>query len=543
MSLNDLTIKQKLMGVTGFLLVASCLMTALVFYSLNDINAQFYNLKDKHARAEVLTLEISRDLNLVSRLTRDILLGADYDKAVQRLDKTSSHIRKNFDELEKIVDEKDKPTTKDAKDKTLKFIDTATSIMKDMSGKERTADALHEAYKKYKTEATPPAEASRESFEKVSKLAEEGADKAVKAVDGSINMGKKSMFIFGSLVVIFGFIPLVMISRDIVSRLCKLQDMIEDISTTKDLTRQIGCGRRDEIGLIAKDFNQLVNIMSSTIRDIKLEASETASVAAQLSQTSHQIGKRAEEETTIVMNTSESGNRIKSALEGSIVTANKTRDDIKKANEDLENSRHEIVKMTESVKESAELDTEMAGKLEHLANEAEQVRQVLGVINDIADQTNLLALNAAIEAARAGEHGRGFAVVADEVRKLAERTQKSLVEINSTISSIVESINNVSGEMSHKVQAIEGMIESSHNVEHKINQSVDIMRQATNAVQDLVASSLTNSKDTEMIIKQINDVKDISVSNTKSVEEIAVAAENLHRMTQDVDDKLNRFRT
>jgi methyl-accepting chemotaxis protein len=543
MNFLDLTIKQKLIGVTAFLLLASCFMTALVTYSLKDINSQFYALKDKYDKAERLTLEISRDLNLVSRLTRDIMLGAEYEKAMQRLDKTSAGIRKNFDELRKVVDDKDKPSAKDAEEKTLKFIDTATSIMKSIEGKEKTAEVLHETYKKYKLDATPPAEASRESFEKMSKIAEESANKAVKAVDSSISMGERSMLIFGIAVVIFGFIPLVMISRNIVGRLCKLQDMIEEISRSKDLTKHVGCGSDDEIGLIAKDFNELVEMMSHTIKEIKIEASETAHVAAKLSETSKQIGKRAEEETAIVMNTSDSGNRIKTALEDSISIANRTRDDIKKANEDLENSRHDIVKMTESVKQSAQQDTEMAGKLEHLASEAEQVRQVLGVINDIADQTNLLALNAAIEAARAGEHGRGFAVVADEVRKLAERTQKSLVEINITISAIVESINKVSSDMSQKVEEVEHMIDSSRSVESKINQSVEIMKQATHAVSDLVESSLTNSKDTEKIIKQINDIKDISVSNTRSVEEIAVAAANLYKMTQDVDDKLNRFRT
>ena len=104
------------------------------------------------------------------------------------------------------------------------------------------------------------------------------------------------------------------------------------------------------------------------------------------------------------------------------------------------------------VQNSAHTEMELAHKIQQLSSDADQVKNVLTVISDIADQTNLLALNAAIEAARAGEHGRGFAVVADEVRTLAERTQKSLVEINATINVIVQAIMDSSDQMKQKLQ-------------------------------------------------------------------------------------------
>ena len=110
--------------------------------------------------------------------------------------------------------------------------------------------------------------------------------------------------------------------------------------------------------------------------------------------------------------------------------------------------------MNTQIEISSQNEEELSGKLIQLTQDTEQVKDVLSVISDIAEQTNLLALNAAIEAARAGEHGRGFAVVADEVRKLAERTQKSLAEINATINVVIQSISETSDAMIKNAEII-----------------------------------------------------------------------------------------
>lgn len=126
--------------------------------------------------------------------------------------------------------------------------------------------------------------------------------------------------------------------------------------------------------------------------------------------------------------------------------------------------------LTERINHASHKENDLANRLIQLSHDADQVKEVLRVIGDIADQTNLLALNAAIEAARAGEHGRGFAVVADEVRKLAERTQRSLTETNTTIGIVVQAINDSSDAMNANAEEIEALVSDVESVRGKMQE-------------------------------------------------------------------------
>lgn len=186
---------------------------------------------------------------------------------------------------------------------------------------------------------------------------------------------------------------------------------------------------------------------------------------------------------------------------------------------------------------------ELAKKLENLNNHTVQVKEVLTIIGDIAEQTNLLALNAAIEAARAGEHGRGFAVVADEVRKLAERTQKSLLEINSTINVVVQEIVESTQEMGQSAKEFESLVFIAKSVEKSIDGVAMVVNDASKASKKSLETSLEIGKNIDKIKNQTTEIHELSISNTRSVEEIAAASEHLHKLTEELDNKLGQFKT
>jgi len=312
----------------------------------------------------------------------------------------------------------------------------------------------------------------------------------------------------------------------------------------KDLSVRIDTGSKDEINDIINAINVLIADVAQVLNLAKSNAVENASVAEELSSTSLQIGKRAEEEAQVVFETTNDAQVVAKAIADASERSNGVQEVTLDAHKSLLSAQTLLDETLTQLSQTAQAEAMINDRLNHLANEAEQVRSVLDVIGDIADQTNLLALNAAIEAARAGDHGRGFAVVADEVRKLAERTQKSLVETNATVNVIVQSIGDISGEMNQNAKRIHELSEFSNQVTTQTNDAVGMLEQSTHATHEVVQSAQSNVRLIETaVIDKIGTIHTLSSSNARSVEEIASAAEHLSKLSSNLSETLAQFKT
>ena len=352
-----------------------------------------------------------------------------------------------------------------------------------------------------------------------------------------------SIFSMIAIIIVLSLIVFFIMNKLVFKRIKDLQEIMETSSANNDLLVTIDVDSNDEIGQIRKSFNILMKSILSLIIESKISSYENSALSKQLSATSSTINKGIEDTTKIVQSTVDRNRDLKVVLDKSVESAHETERDISNAQQILTDAKDKISEMMKNVVNSSEAQNELSDKLSALSNEAEQVKGVLTVISDIAEQTNLLALNAAIEAARAGEHGRGFAVVADEVRKLAERTQKSLAEINGTINVIVQSIADASQGMEDNTAEIEKLVVVSEDASEKIIESSHIMDNALLAAKESSTVSKNIVDNINIVITDMNEINDNMSTNAKSTEDIAQASANLFSLTDKLAESLDSFKT
>ena len=348
------------------------------------------------------------------------------------------------------------------------------------------------------------------------------------------------MLIMGSLAVVL----ILLLKKLVINPIRTLEDTSSDLASGEgDLTKRLPVQSHDEIGHASHEVNLFIEKVQATISEVKNSSERNTQIASSLVESANNIGQGVGKSADVTINATKDAQNIKGIIENSLDMSERTRDDIQQASQNLNEAKSYVLKLTQSVHSSAEVESELSYKLNNLSSEAEQVKNVLTVISDIADQTNLLALNAAIEAARAGEHGRGFAVVADEVRKLAERTQKSLAEINATINTIVQSIVEVASEMKINVENVQELTSLSSNVEEMISSTSEIMNNSAKLAEDSYLNTTKVSKNTQHLIDQIENVNKSTNECLSEVDGIVSTSNTLNDLSVELKNKLDIFKT
>ncbi len=312
----------------------------------------------------------------------------------------------------------------------------------------------------------------------------------------------------------------------------------------KDLRAKIDVGdRNDEISQVGRGINLFVENARLIMEEIKGISTSNKTSMDKLVQIVQETQKSMKDSSTTLNSVKNKATDVASMMNASIEQSQGLRKRLIETQGLVKESKDAIGDLFSQITESAHTEEELSSKVEQLSRNADDVKSILDIINDIADQTNLLALNAAIEAARAGEHGRGFAVVADEVRNLAGRTQKSLAEINSTIMVIVQEINAVSSQMnlnSQKMERLSDMSKSVQETYEKMSSNLSSVALDSNQSMDDYAKS---GRQIEAMVSDFVGVEKVASKTLADSSDILNIATHVSGTTMNLDKQVNLFKT
>jgi methyl-accepting chemotaxis protein len=620
----NLTIAKKmvLFGIVVFIIL---IVSSIVKYNhVSNAKNNFEIYAKKAMVGKFAVIEIEKELNYISRCTRDIMLGNEYNKNISKIENSRNEIIKHFDTLKQSVvntpnEEKKIKDTEISKNNTLAFIDDGFSKVKALENTNRTVEVLQETYQNYKKDATPLANESRKALNKIKDVKTKGLEKRTnmlnEELDSLVTFMIVEFFVLVSLIFTYLFLLIKNISKSLEEFRTGLSSFFDFLNKKTDKVEYININSKDEFSQMAALINSEIDVVKKSLDEDKLLIDDASVVINRVK--NGWYSQKIEVDTSdptlnalkeginnmidatkehfldvnkvlieysnynytskLVLNGIEKGgvfetlinsinnvrdttnemlkenrknglilNKSASQLLGNVNTLNKSSNDaaakleetaaaLEEVTSGIKNSSEKIIEMsniTSLVTSSAEngeiLANETTQSMDEINDKVTAINEAISVIDQIAFQTNILSLNAAVEAATAGEAGKGFAVVAQEVRNLASRSAEAAKEIKDLVEDATVKANN-----GKKIS--DTMIKGYESLNTNIKETIDLINdislsfkeqemgivQINNAINSLDAQTQANASvavQTNDIAKNTSNIASNIVSNTDSKE-------------------------
>jgi methyl-accepting chemotaxis protein len=356
---------------------------------------------------------------------------------------------------------------------------------------------------------------------------------------------KKFMFCLGGLVliVVAVFIYNMLIVKKLRGNLVELKDITADLAEGEgDLTKRVHIKSKDEAGDIAKNLNTFIEKIQNIISNLRGSISTSSSVGIDVEEASKTIKETIRTQSDLIEKNSKYTDEMRESLVQIQDSINYAAEDINSTHTTLEKTVDLLLDIIEKIKTTSAEEVDLSHKATELAQGSTQIKEIIEIIKDIADQTNLLALNAAIEAARAGEHGRGFAVVADEVRKLAEKTQKSTNEIDTVISIVLQGINTIEHQIQENSQKSLKISETTQQLADETNNTMQNLDNTIKKTQDAVKSTEKIESSVGMLVETSSELTNQAEVSREVEKRLSENSNTLKDAIKTLEKEVDKFK-
>ncbi|MCC6579905.1 MAG: methyl-accepting chemotaxis protein [Phycisphaeraceae bacterium] len=546
MRIRDWSVRTRLMVVLGLLglVSASFAVTAMFMLERIKVNGPIYKqvVMGKDLIADILP---PPEYIIESYLVTLQMETESDPAAIKQLVERCAALRKDYDIrhqvwLDELPEGEMRETMlKDSYDAALAFYDVLDRVFIPavLAGDRATATSaiqgpMKQAYQQH-----------RQAIDRVVQLATE-SNAQVEANASAINLQARRIMIgFATGLLLAVAILGGLLARSLLKPINAINERLRDIADGEgDLTRRVPEDRADELGQMCRSFNRLINRVQQVLIGVQQAAEQVAAASTQITAqaecAANGMVKQSDQAglmTQSVMALSDGvGDAVRQSNEASKAAA--------EAGQCAADGGQRAQKNVDDIRDIAEVIRQSADAIHALGRRGEEIGRVVSVIDDIADQTNLLALNAAIEAARAGEQGRGFAVVADEVRKLAERTTRATREVAQSIKAVQEDTKSAVARMNDGMIRID---EGVHHVEETgaaLTSIVTSAQQVAEMIRSIAHSMQNQSAAMDEISTGIEDMTTISRQSAEGAKETVMASASLADKSTELEQMVCRFK-